>query len=673
MQGKNLCPAGRSQKGTSLKAPQRDYCDFCPLGASPYKIYEYHRSLDYEALKESAKRGHCQACAGTVKFLKAKKLKPITLSYHRPYPYQDHPKFPGMEVCFTFASGGSHGYEFFVRNKEHAGKKRTVPSLSLNGTDVPRLRAPSGDTSSTAAFDTLKYWISRCQAEHTQCQPVADKTLPHRVLEIKSIEPLCVRVAENCPRRENYACLSHRWGPQTESNSLKTHDLDLWKVEVPEDRFYPLMRDAIAATFRLGLRFIWVDCYCIFQDDTRDWGKEAANVGRIYENAFLTISATSSEGGCSMFTTLGRELEAFRVAEIGGKAVYIRRRLSHPCGFERVTLQEYLLGPLLTRAWVFQERLLSNRFIHFTSEEIFWECRESTWCECESRSLEWKHQRETKDRTIRGQEWQLIAQQYNNTQLTFEKDRLPALAGAARRYAELLGGWTYLAGLWEEDLVFGLIWQKSAWREPRPLEQVAPTWSWLSLPRGYIEYNDLVVQVPMHPKVRLLGYKIDPPGADVYTGAQSTEITVEGPTLAVRVYKRSIDSLIGRHENAFFDFAPDFNTDPDDPTKYRAVPDGSRCLFLPLMGETEEEPSWHDVLGMVMLQQNSGADGEAAKYERIGLFDTSFSDFCYLDESGDFAEYCGGSFPPFETKTTRASAPDRWLKDRVKTRRVTLV
>lgn len=38
--------------------------------------------------------------------------------------------------------------------------------------------------------------------------------------------------------------------------------------------------------------------------------------------------------------------------------------------------------PLLTRAWVFQERLLSTRVLHFGPYELFFECRTSIECEC---------------------------------------------------------------------------------------------------------------------------------------------------------------------------------------------------------------------------------------------------------------------------------------------------
>lgn len=46
--------------------------------------------------------------------------------------------------------------------------------------------------------------------------------------------------------------------------------------------------------------------------------------------------------------------------------------------------------------------------------------------------------------------------QYNQTQLSFEKDRIPAFAGVAKRYGEEYQK-TYLASLWKEDLPHGVV------------------------------------------------------------------------------------------------------------------------------------------------------------------------------------------------------------------------
>lgn len=35
-------------------------------------------------------------------------------------------------------------------------------------------------------------------------------------------------------------------------------------------------QDAIKITQRLRIKYLWIDCLCIIQDDPNDWGKEAS-------------------------------------------------------------------------------------------------------------------------------------------------------------------------------------------------------------------------------------------------------------------------------------------------------------------------------------------------------------------------------------------------------------
>lgn len=642
IEGEGSNSTGLCQNGISLEAIQNYDCKVCPFGKHPDQLKYRGSQFEWKTLEKSANRRHCQVCARIFKFFSAQNLNFDGLQY---CIWELGGTKTGRLLCFGTGMNWSYSCEFFVKTKEPAQEGSTgpnlYPDLNLDFNEIPRLRVPSGDTSSEAAFDTLKHWISQCEKHHEQCKAATNNRLPDRVLEIMSSEPLRIRLVENCMRNEKYACLSHRWAEQTERKCLTKQNLDLYKTEVPEDKLYPLVRDAIEATSRLGLRFIWIDCYCIIQNDIKDWEAEAAKMASIYENAFFTISATFAERGHSMFSTMAREFEAFQVTEISGEPVYIRRRLLHPCQTDD-TFSESLLGPLLQRAWVFQERLLSRRFIHFTPSEMFWECRESTWCECESPKAGWESRRMRNSRTIGSLDWDLIVRQYDDTQLSREEDRLPALAGVARRYGELRGGWTYLAGLWKEQLGTDLAWFKQdAGNEMMLREQVAPTWSWASLPRASgggapIYTSDFRRSLP------LVGYKISPPDADVYISGKGIEITVEGSILDLKVYRQFNGALEGRHEEGMLEIETDFKTDPDDDVKYRAVPNGSECKLL-LLFEDNPEPCFEYIFGILLLRASSSACEGDEKFERIGYIERTGLHYALLvvGESGTNAEYRG--------------------------------
>lgn len=653
---------GPSMQIISRKPTGRDYCDCCGLGPSPSRFINLANvKIEMTEYKDSAKRG-CRACANIVDFFGAGEEQTIHLFVSptgrfdmRPYIESHTTNFCGPNV------------EFFIvdhMSTDNAQKSSEKLCRRLDHPIIEILSKTSEDTSSAKAFSTLKQWLYLCETEHTLCNSWRGRSLPHRVLEIQSLQPLCVRLVENCSRSERYACLSYRWGPQTKLTSLNTGNLDEYKAGIPEYKLYPLVKDAITAAHRLDLRYIWIDSYCIIQDDQRDWEIQAADMASIYEHAFLTLSATSSEDGRRMFSTATPEAIGKQVTTVGGEPVFIREVLYQPSGV------------MLGRAWVFQERLLSTRVVHFTESEIFWECREKGWCECGScaflENSSWLGGQIKFPKLLEKLQWEHIVKEYERMELTFEKDRLPALAGVARRYGEW-NGKTYVAGLWKEDFPRALMWSKDPYSENRPLRQAAPTWSWASLPRGSM-WHDPEPEV-FATSVRLLGYNRGSPGADIYTSTESADITIEGPVLDVMLYKRKpLDKyrdsdLIGQTENAFLLMRADFHMDPVDPTEYQAVSDRTPCLLLLFFDESNTDSS--SLFG-ILLQQKIHTGGEKVAFERIGHFRTSDFLASRLDESGEIADYCKGNLPSLENKAC-SPVTLAWLLQRAERRQITLV
>jgi hypothetical protein len=60
-------------------------------------------------------------------------------------------------------------------------------------------------------------------------------------------------------------------------------------------------QDKIQFLLSLRIRNVWIDYYCIIQDDPLDWQEQAAQMASIYQNSYITLAATSSlnnESGC---------------------------------------------------------------------------------------------------------------------------------------------------------------------------------------------------------------------------------------------------------------------------------------------------------------------------------------------------------------------------------------
>jgi hypothetical protein len=184
-----------------------------------------------------------------------------------------------------------------------------------------------------------------------------------------------------------------------------------------------------------------------------------------------------------------------------------------------------------SRAWVFQERLLSTRVVNYTSAEIVLECITAVDCQCNLVKIYYKElprddfvfdsnselnfdlnpedapgfsaksegstqtlklffESQILDETMSSEGlllvWSNVVFHYSALQLSNPNDRLPALSGLAKRFRvkELLG--QYVAGLWTEHLDRMLCWSTPANLAPgtRPAGYIAPTWSWASIRDG---------------------------------------------------------------------------------------------------------------------------------------------------------------------------------------------
>ena len=144
-------------------------------------------------------------------------------------------------------------------------------------------------------------------------------------------------------------------------------------------------------------------------------------------------------------------------------------------------------GPLRKRAWTLQERMLSGRLLHFGTEDVFWQCARTLECQSYPEESAWvttesfPKGRCALDATVSGVDasrqcavhvrlalrwnalenfremWQNIVPVYNRCDLTFDSDKLVAIGGLAR-WLHAWHGVSYYAGLWEEGMLFQLLW-----------------------------------------------------------------------------------------------------------------------------------------------------------------------------------------------------------------------
>jgi len=227
----------------------------------------------------------------------------------------------------------------------------------------------------------------------------------------------------------------------------------------------------------------------------------------IYENAYVVISATrtrTGDDGCFSERIGSHKLTTIK-KDRQPVTVYVRRETEHRHFIQTPPVFDPV--PLFERAWCFQERLLARRIIHYTDDEIYWECGQSLLCECGSVTdpmyrnnepdtgnfkLQYTKFVREEDLEMKLHLWYQIIHEYSQRALTFESDLLPELSGTASQIASPLLG-RYYAGIWEHTMPQALLWRpwgsKLNHVGKRPAEYRAPSWSWAAINAACMTWN----------------------------------------------------------------------------------------------------------------------------------------------------------------------------------------
>ncbi|KAF2834754.1 HET-domain-containing protein, partial [Patellaria atrata CBS 101060] len=345
----------------------------------------------------------------------------------------------------------------------------------------------------------VKQWIKRCEEKHDACAEFDSYYVPKRLLVIGSARFVYLRNMTTWKSPVEYTCLSYCWGDSS-LQSLKTTKatLNCNLESIDWDVLPKTIQDALDLTYRLGVRFLWVDSLCILQDDIEDWRDQAAEMAEIYSNAYLTIAAVSSSDSNGGLYRVVEECITIPPSTVSDKPFILRTRpeVEH----QKQSMNEKPFNskesPLWTRAWTFQEERLSRRLVEFRSQEVAWRCRTAGTCECghdpKKANDQGDFDRRGKPHVMSPQNfnlgtvsssdemtWEILVEAYSKRQITYPNDRFPAFSGIAKQYEREIND-QYIAGLWRNTIWRNLLWTAI---EPgrRIAKWIAPSWSWASV------------------------------------------------------------------------------------------------------------------------------------------------------------------------------------------------
>jgi len=296
-------------------------------------------------------------------------------------------------------------------------------------------------------------------------------------------------------------------------------------------------KDAILIARGLNIQYLWIDALCIIQDSEEDWAQESGQMAKYYKNACITISALASPGASHgiLLPRLG-DKHAAPISHFQG-AVFVRPILDDVISiigedrFSSDDRPQLMNMPLFRRAWTLQERVLSRRIVHYSEQQMVWQCKTCLLSEDGEYSSNEATRTtgrlvdllnvdsKSKVATPARLSWHQLVTEYTRRKITYDSDKLPAMSALASETARLSGD-KYLAGLWHKAIRDELLWEIYTDDESPPdhyrINNGSPTWSWASI-KGKVT-NDFPRwnRVPRDYDPRFLKHTIDPATSDPF-------------------------------------------------------------------------------------------------------------------------------------------------------------
>lgn len=236
------------------------------------------------------------------------------------------------------------------------------------------------------------------------------------------------------------------------------------------------------------------------QDSDEDKAQELPKMRSIYKYATVTIVASVAKFATEGFLHHVEEKYDYFIEPVTipfsanmAQTTCSEIVLSYPADYKRWK------DPINSRAWTFQELILSTRAILFSYRGVSTIDRSSPGSadgmtsgkDPQLPSLPWSGKLFSLATTAENtrQVWLAIRGEYSRRSLSYQGDKLVAVSAIAEELGQTYNS-RYLAGMWERDLAIDLQWScprnetvggDGHNRRPRAPGYVAPSWSWASV------------------------------------------------------------------------------------------------------------------------------------------------------------------------------------------------
>jgi hypothetical protein len=346
----------------------------------------------------------------------------------------------------------------------------------------------------------MRTCLRRCEEEHVKCKnPWDNAFIEARVpILLMDLDDRCLVWSTT---DANYVTLSYVWGVEDISFECRRSSITQLRVKGSlDDRDFftapRTIRDAMDFAKAMGERYLWVDRYCIIQDDHGQKASQILSMAIVYARSRFTIIAAdgNAKDGLAGWPHVSQDEEldsptspTCRPRE--DNVWYPGRSTSVIAGLNFTTAT---LGKSWnTRGWTFQEKIFSRRAIIFHGGLAFWKCQRFFWQE------DFKHAIRAEEGPLASEEklvplsWpdlrqlKQLLEKFAVRSLSYPCDSLNAFSGISSFLQEFFPD-GFLFGLPEMWFDIALLWQpKEPLRDRIELSKQSnlahpdlPSWSW---------------------------------------------------------------------------------------------------------------------------------------------------------------------------------------------------
>jgi hypothetical protein len=349
---------------------------------------------------------------------------------------------------------------------------------------------PGRRVSQMASISQMASWITSC-----------NNALKSDVVEENryKISTYLIDVNLNClvgPVRDTpYVALSYVWGSVPQLMCTTETLLGLQRessLSIDNDKIPRTIRDAMLLCKQLQYRYLWVDSLCIVQDSPRKH-ELIRQMNKIYHDAeFSIIAAAGLDAGAGL-PGLSTTERAVRQKTVETQGLTLASTL--PSFDSAVNSSTWNC-----RSWTLQERILSQKKLIFSHEQIYFECEHGRMTEdfcADTHDYKVELHKPWQDDiryTIKlpGKSnldiYCDMVKEYTKRSLSYEEDIIAAFEGISNELSEhLFCGNPFLLGIPLPVLDIGLLWQpasklrrrrKGQFSAEGQVDYLFASWSW---------------------------------------------------------------------------------------------------------------------------------------------------------------------------------------------------